>query len=198
MGNEKQGQLILITGGVRSGKSSFAEKLAQESKKRVIYLATARAEDQEMRRRVLAHQDRRPHYFETLEEPLEPHLVFKNELDSKTFILLDCLTLLVSNRILADLEQHGADRNGEDILAGEDLLEAAAERALDYVSVLADSVLKCPAEVAVVTNEVGMGLVPSYPLGRVFRDCSGRANQLLADAADQVWLVVCGIPRRFK
>lgn len=192
------GSLVLITGGVRSGKSSFAEKLAGESGKKVIYLATARVEDEEMRERVTRHRKRRSVEVRTVEEPLEPHLVLEREGKAGSLILFDCLTLLISNRILDDLDRHGAVRKGEDILVDENLLNAAADRTLDYIEIFTRTARSCPADVIVVTNEVGMGVVPNYPLGRVYRDLAGRANQVLAAAADQVWMVVCGIPRRFK
>ncbi len=192
------GSLVLITGGVRSGKSSFAEKLAEQSRKKVVYLATARVEDDEMRERVARHQSRRSENVRTIEEPLEPHLVLEREDSDDTLILIDCLTLLLSNRILVDLDLHGAVRQGEDIFADEKLMEAAGERTLDYVKLFTEVISCCSADVLVVTNEVGMGVVPNYPLARVFRDLSGRANQVLAAQAEQVWMVVCGIPQRFK
>lgn len=192
------GSLVLITGGVRSGKSSFAEKLAEESGKEFIYLATARVEDEEMRERVARHQRRRHRNVRTIEEPLEPHLVLIKENSGDKLVLIDCLTLLLSNRILADLDKHGAVREGEDIFADEKLLEAAGDRTLDYIKLLTEKISDCSSDVLVVTNEVGMGVVPNYPLARIFRDLSGRANQTLAAQADQVWMVVCGIPQRFK
>jgi adenosylcobinamide kinase / adenosylcobinamide-phosphate guanylyltransferase len=198
MKDKAAGSLVLVTGGVRSGKSTFAEKLAAESGKKVVYLATARVEDDEMRERVARHRSRRPASMRTVEEPLEPHLVLEKEGHSDTLILIDCLTLLLSNHILHDLDQHGAVRQGEDIFADETLMKAAADRTLGYVLKFTETVGRCPADLVVVTNEVGMGVVPDYPLGRVFRDLSGRANQVLAAAADQVWMVVCGIPQRFK
>jgi adenosylcobinamide kinase / adenosylcobinamide-phosphate guanylyltransferase len=192
------GSLVLITGGVRSGKSIFAEQLAAESNKEMIYLATARVEDEAMRERVNRHQSRRPDSVQTVEEPLEPHMVLKQEGSDKKTILVDCLTLLLSNRFLADLDQHGVVRDGEDIFADELLLEAAADRTLDYIRLFAETAGNSMSDVLVVTNEIGMGVVPEYPVGRVFRDLSGRANQLMAKAADQVWLVVCGLPQRIK
>ncbi len=193
-----RGALILITGGVRSGKSTFGEQLAEESGKEVIYLATARVEDEEMRERVNLHQSRRPASVKTIEEAIEPHLVIENEGTSGRLILLDCLTLLITNRFLAHIDNHGAVRDGEDIYADEKLLEEASALTLDYIKNFAQIVRSCPADVVIVTNEVGMGVVPNYPVGRFFRDLSGRANQVVAAQADHVWMVVCGIPQRFK
>lgn len=193
-----KGSLLLITGGARSGKSTFAEKTALASAKEIIYLATAGVEDEEMRERVERHQARRPAGVRTIEEPLEAHLVLEREGRVGRLILVDCLTLLLTNRILADLDRHGAVRQGEDIFADEKLLKKAADRTLTYMESFALVARDCPADVVVVTNEVGMGVVPNYPLGRVFRDLSGRANQLMAAEADQVWMVVCGLAQRFK
>jgi adenosylcobinamide kinase / adenosylcobinamide-phosphate guanylyltransferase len=192
------GPLILITGGVRSGKSSFAEQLAAGEGRPYFYLATARVEDEAMRMRVRRHQSRRPDSVQTLEEPLEPHLVVEREGTAGKVILVDCLTLLISNRFLADIDSHGAVREGENIFADELLLEEAADRTLEYIKLFAETASKSPAEVIVVTNEVGMGVVPEYPVGRVYRDLSGRANQLMAQVSDQVWFVLCGLPQRFK
>ncbi|HED24541.1 MAG TPA: bifunctional adenosylcobinamide kinase/adenosylcobinamide-phosphate guanylyltransferase, partial [Firmicutes bacterium] len=113
-------------------------------------------------------------------------------------ILVDCLTILISNRLLVDIDRHGAVREGEDISIDEKLLEEAAGRTLDYIREFSAVARSCPADVVVVTNEVGMGVVPGYPVGRVFRDLSGRANQVVAALADQVWMVVCGIPQQLR
>jgi adenosylcobinamide kinase / adenosylcobinamide-phosphate guanylyltransferase len=196
--DEQRGLLMLITGGVRSGKSSFAEKIAAESGRELIYLATARVEDEEMRERVARHRSRRPAEVRTIEEPLEPHRILEKEGEAGRLILVDCLTILISNRLLADIERNGAVREGEDIFVDEKLLEEAAERTFDYIKRFSAAACSCPADVLVVTNEVGMGVVPAYPLGRVFRDLSGRVNQVLAAAADRVWMVVCGIPQQLK
>lgn len=196
--DEQRGLLILITGGVRSGKSSFAEKIAAESGRELIYLATAGVEDEEMRERVARHRSRRPAEMRTIEEPLEPHRVLEREGKAGRLVLVDCLTILISNRLLEDIDRHGAVREGEDINIDEKLLKEAAGRTLDYIKEFSAAARRCPADVVVVTNEVGMGVVPAYPVGRVFRDLSGRANQVVADGADQVWMVVCGIPQQLK
>ena len=175
----KKGKLILITGGSRSGKSTFAEKYALESKKRVFYLATAGADDDEMRERIRIHQGNRPADFITVEEKLYPHKIIEKEQGEETLFLLDCLTLLLTNYLLRETD-------------------GAAREALQYVEQLVSVTQKSPSEILVVTNEVGMGLVPEYPLGRLFRDTAGRANQIVAAAADEVWLMVCGLAQKIK
>ncbi|MDW7739367.1 MAG: bifunctional adenosylcobinamide kinase/adenosylcobinamide-phosphate guanylyltransferase [Bacillota bacterium] len=198
MNEFRKGQLILITGGVRSGKSTFAEGLAANSGKKTIYLATSRIEDDEMRERVARHRMRRPADMKTVEEAFKPDRVLTEEGKEGTFILIDCLTMLLSNRLLEDLNSHGAVMQGEDIFADEKLLKDSAQRVLSYIKNFAEIAKNCPADVVIVTNEVGMGVVPNYPVGRVFRDLSGWANQAIAAIADQVWLVICGIPQQIK
>lgn len=198
MTEPKSNLKVLITGGVRSGKSAFAEEFALKSGKDLIYLATARVEDEEMVQRVAHHQEQRSTLFKTTEEPLEPHLVLERENSPGKLILLDCLTMLLSNLFMQELDQGGAVREGEDIFADENFLEEAAERCLDYVNFFKDQALLCESDVVIVTNEIGMGVVPGYPVGRVFRDLAGRANQVLAAACDQVYLVVCGLPQQLK
>jgi adenosylcobinamide kinase / adenosylcobinamide-phosphate guanylyltransferase len=168
-------QIVLFTGGARSGKSAQAERYAARlaGGGLVAYLATAEAGDDEMRERIALHQARRPVAWPTLEAPL--HVAARlQELETGTTVLLDCLTLLVSNLLLA----HEADPQpvvDAEIAA---MLAAAQERDLRLV---------------VVSSEVGMGLVPEYRLGRVYRDLLGRASQQVAAAADEVYLVVAGI-----
>jgi len=194
----ERGSIVLVTGGVRSGKSTFAEKLALHSGKELIYLATAGVEDEEMLERVKHHQRNRSSLFKTIEEALKPHLVLDQESSPGKLILVDCLTMLITNLFMKDIDSNGAVRDGEDIYADEALLEEAAERTLDYIRFFRDRATACQADLIIVTNEVGMGVVPNYPVGRVFRDLAGRANQVLATAADQVWMVVCGLPQQFK
>lgn len=196
---DTRGKLILVTGGARSGKSTFAENYAREASKRVVYIATAAGDDEEMRRRIAAHRQRRPKHFITIEERYYPHLVLEKEGRGDTFILLDCLTLLLSNHLIKEaFREGGAERNQGEILDDAAEQERVMERILDYIGGLSLLMRSSPADVLVVTNEVGMGLVPEYPLSRVFRDLSGRANQIMASRADEVWFTVCGIPQRIK
>jgi len=182
-------RLVLVTGGARSGKSSFAENLAREGRHPVVYLATAEAGDDEMRARIAEHQRRRPAEWRTVEAPREVGRALSAGADPPGTVLLDDLGLLVTNRLLE--------------LCGD--AEPARETAVALDAVIAaeiDDLLGAQRlggwDLIVVTNEVGLGLVPATPLGRVFRDAIGRANQVLAAAASEVFLLVAAIPVRIK
>lgn len=176
--------LILVTGGARSGKSDFAEKLAGElGGNDVLFVATAEAGDEDMARRIAAHRLARPATWRTLEAAWEVGLRLRPMAPARV-ILLDCLTLLVSNVLL---------RCGED--AADEVAQVAVE---EEVRALLKAVSKSSGTVIVVTNEVGLGIVPMNRLARQFRDLLGRANATLAAAADQVFLLVSGIPIDIK
>jgi len=187
------GQIILVSGPVRSGKSTFAEKTAAglAKEKPVAYIATSMAFDEEMKDRIRRHQAQRPAYWQTFEAPYEPWLAIE-EAYAKGYrvFLLDCLTMLLTNwivKILPDPDQQQLIANKE-----QKTIEEVVEKTAQAVLNLEDATL------IVVTNEVGWGLVPDYPLGRFYRDVAGRANQMLAAVAQQVWLVVMGIPMQLK
>lgn len=184
-----RGKLIFVTGGARSGKSSFAERYAAESGKQVVYLATAEVKDKEMQLRVEEHRWRRPASFRLVEEPLYPERALAGG-TADTFFLLDCLTLLLSNQLLCRLGEKTELPPSEQAELSAALLERMEE--------LAGQMQSCPADVLVVTNEVGSGVVPEHFLGRLYRDLAGKTNQLVAARADEVWLTVCGIAKRFK
>lgn len=190
------GKLTLVTGGARSGKSRFAEDLALRHRGPLIYLATARVGDAEMARRVAEHRKRRGSRFHTVEEPLEPHRVFTGEELAGTTVLVDCLTLLLSNLLLEKLE--GLPGEGQDHGDENGHLEEASLPVLAYVEELLKAMASSPAHTIIVSNEVGCGLVPDNALGRVFRDLAGRANQLVAAGAAEVWLLVSGIPLQVR
>lgn len=172
-------RLILVLGGARSGKSRVAEELAGRLGPRVVYLATAEPRDPEMAARIAHHRRRRPASWHTVEAPLRVGEALAREGAQADVALLDCLTLLASN-LLAPL--------GDDPDAAE--AEARLEGEID--SLLA-AYQAGTASLIIVSNEVGWGLVPSSPLGRVFRDVLGRAHQRLAARADRVLLVVAGL-----
>lgn len=184
-----KGKVALVTGGARSGKSAFAERLARESGREVVYIATCVAGDEEMAQRILDHRARRPSSWITVEEPLYPGAVMKQHDRPGRCFLLDCLTLLVSNHLL-----RVAGRDGEHLSAPTE----ATQQVMHAMDELAAAVAGLQADTVVVTNEVGMGLVPDWRLGRIFRDVAGWVNQRFAALADEVYLMVCGIPLRVK
>jgi adenosylcobinamide kinase/adenosylcobinamide-phosphate guanylyltransferase len=179
------GKLTLITGGVRSGKSSYAEQLAARAGQKVVYIATAQRTDAEMERRIDAHRLKRPSTWQTIEAPIGIGEHFLSQVIQADVILLDCLTVWVSNLVLRacpDLDQ-------PDEAAAYQLVQAEVKALLEIIHT---------AQIPwiVVTNEVGMGVVPPYPAGRLYRDLLGWANQQLAAAAEQVILMIAGIPWR--
>jgi adenosylcobinamide kinase/adenosylcobinamide-phosphate guanylyltransferase len=180
-----------VLGGSRSGKSSFAERLACESGSgRVIYVATADAGDPEMASRIAAHKARRPAEWSTWEGDIKnlPDEI-KNIAGTSDTILLDCLTMYLSVAFLALPESEYKDEKN---WAG------AEKKILDGLSGIFSAFQESAAEenkrFIAVSNEVGCGLVPSYQMGRRFKDLQGRANQLAAEYADEVAFVIAGIP----
>ncbi|MBR1580854.1 MAG: bifunctional adenosylcobinamide kinase/adenosylcobinamide-phosphate guanylyltransferase [Selenomonadaceae bacterium] len=165
--------LKLITGGARSGKSSFAEKLAAEFD-RVTYIATAQAFDDEMRDRIARHRARRPSHWTTVEAPFDAHQII-DRIDADC-ILFDCLTVYLSNFLCRSLD----------------------EDPIEYCGRLLDAMTKFNGTSLVVTNEVGSGIVPMNELARAFRDHQGLINQSFAAVADEVYLCACGLPLRLK
>jgi adenosylcobinamide kinase/adenosylcobinamide-phosphate guanylyltransferase len=179
-----RGKLIFITGGARSGKSNFAEKIAAKTSKEVVYIATGQPLDEEMAFRIKKHREKRINTWETYEEPIKVRGLVNRLGLEKEVILIDCLTLLTSNLLLRK-ESKVKDSKWQ----GEILVE---------IEKLAEVSYKVPAQVIIVSNEVGMGLVPDNPLGRVYRDILGRANSIIADKADEVFMMVSGIPLKIK
>ncbi len=179
-----KGKLILVLGGSRSGKSEFAEKIAADTNKRVAYIATASICDEEMAKRVRLHQERRPGNWVTVEEEIDVPGVL-GKYGQGDALLLDCVTVWITN-LLTDQQ---SDQKTASIKIEQHILEQAARitEAVEY-----------GADLIVVSSEVGLGLIPEYPLGRIFRDLAGKVNQLLAAKADSVFLLVAGIPMEIK
>ena len=168
-------RLTLILGGVRAGKSAYAQRLAVHGE-RVLFVATAEAGDAEMEARIRAHQASRPAEWDTLEEPVDIVGALAPVLHCYDTVLLDCVTLWVSNLLLSG--------RGYDIPAeAQRLLELSRQGDASWV---------------VVSNEVGLGVVPATELGRVFTDELGRVNQLLAAEADAVYFMAAGLPMTVK
>lgn len=180
--------MILITGGARSGKSRHAESLIQ-SFASVLYIATSAAIDDEMAARIQHHRNSRPPHWRTAERSrdLTPLIPPDNVPDEA--ILLECVTTLVTNILFA--EGGETDPDEWDYVAME---KAVTQEITQLIS----ACRACPSPVLLVTNEVGLGIVPDNRLARHFRDIAGRVNQMLAAAADEVWLVVSGIGVKIK
>lgn len=159
--------LVVLLGGARAGKSALAVELAREWDGPVVYIATAEAGDDEMAQRIARHQDERPADWSTIEEPVALREALRG-VDVGTCVVVDCLTLWVANLL----------ERGDDVLAeAEATAEVAAERG---------------ARTVVITNEVGLGVVPATPLGREYRDVLGAVNAAFVARADDAALVVAG------
>jgi adenosylcobinamide kinase / adenosylcobinamide-phosphate guanylyltransferase len=179
------GRVVLILGGARSGKSTLAERMAAEAGGRVTFIATAEAGDGEMARRIEAHRAARPPVWRTVEEPLDlPGAVMSaGECD---VLVVDCLTVWTSNHLC---RIDAAESSPEWSRAAEGLLPALEAQLAEFVRTVRES----GATALVVSNEVGMGLVPATLLGRAYRDLLGFVNRRVAEGADQVLLVVAGL-----
>ena len=176
--------LTLILGGARSGKSTIAEQMAQErGGDDVLYIATAQAWDDEMRERISAHRQHRPAAWRTVEAPQHVADALRDVM-LPSVVLLDCITLLTSNVLLALPDDATQDQANRAVMAEIEAL-LAAQSASQSTWIM-------------VSNEVGMGIVPAYRLGRLYRDALGMANQRLARAAKQVILMVAGLPWELK
>lgn len=184
-------KITLITGGARSGKSTFAEELAAKKGDKILYVATAKAIDEEMRDRIKRHRERRPDSWDTLEAYKSLSSLLPQSSPNYDGILLDCITIMSTNIIFDEPTMLQAEIAFEEMLRAEELLMAEID---EFIACFPN----LQSDLIMVTNEVGMGLVPEYPLSRFYRDALGRVNQKLGRAADEVWLVVSGVPMQVK
>lgn len=176
-------KLTLVLGGARSGKSDYAQRMIEASGQAALFVATATAGDEEMAARIAAHQASRSEIWQTLEAPLHVGQAIE-QAGTMPWVLLDCMTLLASN-VLFSLPEPVDERAYQQAMSEEvqELLKAYQGHAGQWV---------------IVSNEVGLGLVPPSAISRYYRDALGRANQELAAAADEVVLMVAGIPMMVK
>lgn len=172
---------ILLLGGARSGKSAHAQRLGETLGKKVLFVATAQGLDDEMRVRIEAHRKARPAHWRTLELNGQLGRGIEAQAGDADLVIVDCLTLLVSNLLVVGAEPVGAE-----------------ERVTSEVTRLIECMDRLEAVFVIVSNEVGLGLVPDNEMGRAYRDLLGRANQMMAARADEVYLMVAGIPVRVK
>ena len=186
-------QLIVILGGARSGKSAFAERLAANSGRSVAFIATATAGDDEMRERIARHRASRPKGWHTLEEPLDLARAVHRAVELADVLLLDCVTLWLGNVLLRESGRREKDEEAEvEFHTTGGLFDEVALKEIEAL-LSAVKLLDPNKTLIVVTNEVGLGIVPAYPLGRLYRDTLGYVNQRLAQAADRVYLMVAGM-----
>ncbi|MCL0052954.1 bifunctional adenosylcobinamide kinase/adenosylcobinamide-phosphate guanylyltransferase [Dehalococcoidales bacterium] len=178
---------ILIIGGARSGKSRFAQELALKLGGPVLFVATAVAGDEEMQRRIEEHQKARPATWSTIEVTTNLASQIFHQIGEAQVVIVDCITLLVNN-----IFSQSSNHTGEPI---DDFIE---QKVTSEISQLIECINQIDASFIIVTNEVGLGLVPTSKVGRLYRDLLGKANQLLAEQADEIYLMVAGLPVQIK
>jgi adenosylcobinamide kinase / adenosylcobinamide-phosphate guanylyltransferase len=174
-------QTILLLGGARSGKSYYARQLAGELGSKVLFVATGEGLDEEMQARIAEHRKDRPKNWKTLEIPTGIGKGVEKQIGDAEVVVIDCITLLISN-----------------LLRGEPDYPEAEKRVIAEINELIAVIDKLNASFVIVSNEVGMGLVPENKLGRIYRDLLGKANQLLAGHAIEVYLMVACLPVQVK
>jgi adenosylcobinamide kinase / adenosylcobinamide-phosphate guanylyltransferase len=174
-------QIILLIGGARSGKSYYAQQLAAELDSKVLFVATGEALDEEMKARIVEHKKDRPKTWRTLEIATGIGKKIENQIGNAEVVIIDCITLLISNL----LREKPDDPQAEKLVKAE-------------INALIEAMDKLDARFIVVSNEVGMGLVPDNKLGRIYRDLLGKANQILAAHATEVYLMLACLPVQVK
>ncbi len=189
------GKLVLVLGGARSGKSTYAERRAEQSGGAVLYVATSEPGDAEMADRIAHHQAGRPADWATVESARGVAEAIRAAGSDAPAVIVDCLTLLAANWLVAETGEYADPFDAPEHDPFDPAIEAALVR---EVEALADLAAERDGEMIVVSNEVGLGVVPPYELGRAYRDVLGRANQVMAARADEVLLLVAGIPMTVK
>ncbi len=181
-------KVILIIGGARSGKSRFAQRLAPELGEPVLFVATAEAGDEEMKQRIEEHKRERPADWSLLEVTSHVGSRIGEKLGGAQVVVVDCITLLVGN-----IFSQYIDLDSEQIDA-----QFIEEKIIAETNELVECIGQVDASFVIVTNEVGLGLVPDNRAGRLYRDLLGRANQILAHSASEVYMMVAGLPVRIQ
>lgn len=177
--------VTLVVGGARSGKSTFAESLFQD-KRDVVYIATARVEDEEMSQRVIQHRAFRPNYWRTFEGTYN----IEDAIGSEKHYLLDCITVLTSN-IMFDISKGLIDIDSR-------MQQSIEDEVIHVIEKLVNKSKNMCLDLVMVTNEVGCSIVPENQIARAYRDIIGRVNQKVAKMSDEAFAIVCGIPMKLK
>ena len=181
-------KVVLLLGGARSGKSRFAQEYASRHEENVLFVATATAGDEDMRRRIEKHKKDRPADWHTLEVTSDVGRHIEANVGNAQLVVIDCITLLVNN-IFSRYDEKQFDIIDDSMLEKEVVAE---------IEQLQMCMKKVNASFIIVSNEVGLGLVPDNRMGRLYRDILGQANQMLAREADEVYMLVAGIPLPVK
>jgi len=184
------GKLIFVTGGARSGKSSFAETTIKKVGENIIYVATALAFDEEMQQRIALHKKQRPSNWYTIEAYTNISEKIENYKGHYDGVLLDCITIMVNNIMIDEI------RNWDSISIKEG--DSVEKKVTMEITNLINYIKRGDKTFVIVTNEIGSGIVPVYQSSRLFRDIAGRANQILAKASDEAYLLVSSLPIRIK
>lgn len=180
----------MVTGGSRSGKSSYAEKLCKDTNDKVAYIATSIAFDEGMKDRIKKHRDSRPKDWKTYEIYKDIYNYINEISECSNTVLLDCVTLLVNNLMFEfDLDWDNCSRS--DIDSVENYIQ-------NQVDKLIKEIRKTGIYFVFVTNELGMGVIPANRLSRIYTDIAGRINQKIADLSDEVYILISGIPLKIK
>lgn len=170
-------KIIFIIGGARSGKSQFAIKLAKERFKKVAFIATSVVTDKEMKKRIARHKKMRPANWQTFEEVYDFIPLFKKIGSKFDLIIIDCLTLFISNLVLKEEKEY--------------IIKNKIKRTIAFLK-------KIKSQAIIVSNEIGSGIVPRNHLARRFRDLAGSINQMVAEKADEVFFMISGLPLKIK
>ena len=181
-------KILLLLGGARSGKSYYAQELAKKTAEKVLFVATAEAGDEDMRRRIEKHQHDRPAAWRTLEATTGIGDRIQDEIEDEQMVIIDCITLLVNN-IFGRYNEQQFETIEDSVLE---------KQVISEINQLLECLKTVDSSFIIISNEVGLGLVPGNRMGRLYRDFLGRANQMLAQNADEVYFMVAGIPLRVK
>ncbi|MBN1189251.1 MAG: bifunctional adenosylcobinamide kinase/adenosylcobinamide-phosphate guanylyltransferase [Dehalococcoidales bacterium] len=181
-------RVVLLLGGARSGKSNYAQELAWQSGGKVLFVATAEAGNEEMRLRIEKHKQNRPAGWRTLEATGRIGSRIENEIGDAQTVIIDCITLLVSN-VFCRYDEKQFEEMSDALLEQE---------VMDEINRLCNCLNTVSADFIIVSNEVGLGIVPENRMGRLYRDILGRANQVLASSAREVYFMAAGIPMKLK
>jgi len=176
-----KGKIILILGGARSGKSTYAQNLANKTSSRVLFVATAQPLDEEMCKRIENHRNNRPASWRTIEIPRNIAKALEEQIDDADVVIIDCITILIAN-LLGDAPDN----------------QKTERKVFDEIDTLINYMKASKKTYIIVSNELGLGLVPDNMLARIYRDLLGTINQIIAQNADEVCFLAAGIPLAIK